>query len=123
MDSLKLFKNRIMLISVILSGLFIMFSTMSGCGKKQGNTYSIYYRNAAGNKLTTLDYVTSTENQNELVKELFDQMGKFNKKDDCKPLKPDNVTMEKFEILKNVLYVYLNKEDRKSTRLNSSHTS
>ena len=110
MSSLKLFKSRIILISVILSGLFIVILTMPGCGKKQGNTYSIYYRNAAGNKLTTLDYVTSTKNQNELVKELFDQMGKFNKKDDCMPLKPDNVTMEKYEILKNVLYVYLNKD-------------
>jgi germination protein M len=82
----------------------------AGCGKQEGDSYSVYYKNAAGTKLVTSQYVTDTQDGTALISELFSQMGKSQKKDDCVSLKPENLTLEKAEIVQNVAYVYFNKD-------------
>jgi uncharacterized lipoprotein YehR (DUF1307 family) len=75
---------------------------LAGCGKQEGDSYSVYYKNAAGTKLVTSQYVTDTKDGTSLINELFSQMGKSQKKDDCVSLKPENLTLEKAEIVQNV---------------------
>ena len=105
-------KNYIKTIKYIVLCICITASigVLAGCGKEKGTSYSVYYKNASGNKLITSEYVTQTQDKEELIRELFEQMGKSIKKDDCVSLKPDIVNMEKTEIVQNVVYVYFNKE-------------
>jgi germination protein M len=96
-----------MLLTLAFSAVILL---LAGCGKQEGDSYSVYYKNAAGTKLVTSQYVTDTKDSTALISELIGQMGKSQKKDDCVSLKPENLTLEKAEIVQNVAYVYFNKD-------------
>lgn len=102
---LPMLRRTLILMSLMVSVLFI-----TGCSSPEGKVYNIYYKNASGNRLVSGEYVTQTGSVKELIDELYEQMGKNIKKDDCVSLRPDIVNIEKIEIIKNVIYVYFNKE-------------
>ncbi len=107
MDLFKLLSPIRLAASAVCAVVVIL---LTGCSGNSGTSYDIYYKNTNGDKLIKNEYTTQTTDTESLIYELFEQMGKNLKKSDCVTLTPDNVNMEKVEIVQNVAYVYFNKE-------------
>lgn len=106
---------------VLLMALVILLVILSaGCKKKQQEAqgYNIYFVNAAGNKLVTIQYQTDTTDAVSLINEMLEQMDQRQKKSDVEVLKPDNVIIQNIEINNSMANIYFSKEynDMESAR-------
>lgn len=95
----------------LFSFLLLCTVFLFGCGQsvqeeEQGEAYTIYYLNAAGNQLSGAEYRTGTTEQEALIQELLSQMTAVPSNLDCLSAIPDRVEKITYRVEENVLYLY-----------------
>ena len=99
--------HKACLFSVLVLCMVFLF----GCGQReqkeeQGEAYTIYYLNAAGNQLSGAEYRTGTTEQETLIQELLAQMTAVPSNLDCLSAIPERVEKITYRVEENVLYLY-----------------
>src|SRR5574344_440929 len=96
------------IISLLFSMLFLML-LISGCSKKnskksEGNLY-LYYADKDQTKLVTTKYSTNYSETNDIIDDLLKQMNKTSKKINVVTAKPENVNINKYELMDGILTI------------------
>lgn len=93
------------------SFLLLISSFLFGCSRKmeaetEGDAYTVFYLNAAGNQLVGSEYRTETKENEALVRELLAQMNSVPSSLDCQAVLPERVEKITYRQERNVLYLY-----------------
>ena len=89
--------------------ILVLLLGLSGCKKQEaqeGQFYKIYYLNSSLTRLVPQDYVTETTDQEQLIRELLEQLSHVPKDLDCQTAVPDKVKLQKWQKEDMVLYLY-----------------
>lgn len=94
-----------------VSFLLLISAFLFGCSGKteaetEGDAYTVFYLNAAGNQLVGSEYRTETKENEALVRELLAQMNSVPSSLDCQTVLPERVEKITYRQERNVLYLY-----------------
>lgn len=96
--------------------LFVLFliCILAGCGRKPGDTagYQIYFSNSDASKLVSHTHVSQKTEPEALLEEMFDEMRLPYAAEEEKSLFPENVAIDKFDLMDGQLTITFNDEYR-----------